>query len=199
MNLKHGNNITCLFYEQHIHLTPFNWRSKRPSLRALSSIAEEASFLVRQSAGCSLVSDHSTWWTFWVWISSLIELISKHSLFSIANLVDFSASTREKLSVTQIIGTVWSVQPAFSSENKIERKIPLSITSDTASVSSARVLLTILLILFDCHEIGGNCPLTPIKTMRCQPSYWKHLSTLGTSCFNHYALHSVVPIQWSSS
>ncbi len=68
-------------------------------------------------------------------------LISSRRRFSETCLVDLRASNREWLSVTQINGGVFSSAfPVVSSEKRVVRKMALSIPSDRARVSPARVL-----------------------------------------------------------
>lgn len=46
--------------------------------------------------------------------------------------------------------------PLDNSENKVARNMALSISLDTANVSAASVLCTILFTLFDCQESGES-------------------------------------------
>lgn len=87
------------------------------------------SFFVRQSASWAFVSDQST-------------------IFIV-----FS----ERLAVTQTnAGAFSSVDPVGSSEQRVARKIELSVPSDMERVSAARVLRTTRLILLDCQQRGEN-------------------------------------------
>lgn len=71
-----------------------------------------------------------------------MPIISRQSSFSETNLVDWSASTREWLFITQTIGAAFSKSHLVNSKSGVGRKGALSIPSDIASVSPLSVLHT---------------------------------------------------------
>ena len=138
---------------------PHKLNFKSPSNTCSNRIFDEP-FFVRQSASWLQLSIHR------ISSTSLVDNISRMIHMSIFNLlsesvlVEYALSTRDALSVIDIIGSVFSFRFNTSFNIVFIRKHSSKL-STSASVSALNVLLTTRLIFFDSQLIGMYLLFSP--------------------------------------